>query len=187
MTNDKQLVVFGEEPETAYPSGYSTAATAKNLRAYLEAPLRRPWHVAIPLGIALSIAVAASLLLPKMYRSATLILVESEKMPDSFVRSMATETTNKRLTTIRQEILSRTRLEKIIDELKPFPGLMSITEGQLDGCIVGLHVFNLIGGDVSEHGSKDLKRLRGLPVTGIDSGSCVYSTRPGAGRTVDVR
>jgi len=129
MTNDKQLVVFGEEPEGAYPAGYSTAATAKSLRAYLEAPLRRPWLVLIPLGIALSLAAGASVFLAKMYRSATLILVESEKMPDSFVRSMATETTNKRLTTIRQEILSRTRLEKIIDELKPFPGRLSVTEG----------------------------------------------------------
>jgi hypothetical protein len=56
-----------------------------------------------------------------MYRSATLILVESEKMPDSFVRSMATETTNKRLVTIKQEILSRTRLQMVIEEFNPIP------------------------------------------------------------------
>jgi polysaccharide chain length determinant protein (PEP-CTERM system associated) len=131
MTNDKQLAVFGEEPEGGYQTGYSSAraASAKSLRAYVEAPLRRPLHVLVPLGITLSLAVGASVLLHKMYRSATLILVESEKMPDSFVRSMATETTNKRLMTIRQEILSRTRLEKILEELKPYPGNQSITEG----------------------------------------------------------
>jgi succinoglycan biosynthesis transport protein ExoP len=131
MTNDKQLTVFGEEGGGSYQAGYGSAraASAKNLRGYLEAPLRRPWHVLLPLGIAVCIAVSVSYFLPRMYRSGTLILVESEKMPDSFVRSMATETSNKRLMTIRQEILSRTRLETILEELKPYPNSQSITAG----------------------------------------------------------
>jgi polysaccharide biosynthesis transport protein len=133
MAKDTQLAVFNEEPDGGYTTGggygAARAASAKSLRTFLEAPLRRPFHMGIPLGIALALAVAASFILPKMYRSATLILVESEKMPDSFVRSMVTETTNKRLLTIRQEILSRTRLERILEELKPYPGTLSVTEG----------------------------------------------------------
>jgi len=131
MAKDTQLVVFGEEPDGGYPGGYtaSRAASVKSLRSFLEAPLRRPLHTAIPLLTTLALAVAAALILPKMYRSSTLILVESEKMPDSFVRSMATETSNKRLLTIRQEILSRTRLERILDELRPYAGTQSITQG----------------------------------------------------------
>jgi succinoglycan biosynthesis transport protein ExoP len=132
MTNDKQLAVFGEEAGGGgYQVGYGSAraASAKSLRGYLEAPLRRPLFVFIPLGIAACIAGSLSFMLPRMYRSSTLILVESEKMPDSFVRSMATETSIKRLMTIRQEILSRTRLETILEELKPYPKAESVTAG----------------------------------------------------------
>ncbi len=92
----------------------------QDLLEYLEIPLRRPWHVVVPFVLLVAAAVAASYLLPKKYRSSTLILVESEKVPDAFVASMATERTTKRLQTIRQEILSRTRLERVINELQPY-------------------------------------------------------------------
>lgn len=129
MSKDTQLVVFGEEPPPAYPGryGHSGSPALVNLRAYLEAPLRRPLLVLVPFGLILAGSVALGFVLPKMYRSATLILVESEKMPDSFVRSMATETTNKRLVTIKQEILSRTRLQMVIEEFNPYPGIQSQT------------------------------------------------------------
>jgi polysaccharide chain length determinant protein (PEP-CTERM system associated) len=87
---------------------------------YLEIPLRRPWHVTIPFVLIVAAALAVSFILPKKYKSSTLILVESEKVPDAFVASMATERTSKRLQTIRQEILSRTRLERVISELQPY-------------------------------------------------------------------
>jgi protein tyrosine kinase modulator len=92
----------------------------QDLLEYLEIPLRRPWHVVIPFVLLVTAAVATSYVLPKKYRSSTLILVESEKVPDAFVASMATERTTKRLQTIRQEILSRTRLERVINELQPY-------------------------------------------------------------------
>ena len=86
---------------------------AQDLLEYLETPLRRPWHVVVPFVLIVATAVAVAYLLPKKYRSSTLILVESEKVPDAFVASMATERTTKRLQTIRQEIMSRTRLERV--------------------------------------------------------------------------
>lgn len=129
MSKDTQLVVFGEEPQAPHPSAYGSAGSPAllNLRAYLEAPLRRPFLVLVPFGLILAASIALGLFLPKMFRSATLILVESEKMPDSFVRSMATETTHKRLGTIKQEILSRTRLQMVIEELNPYPEIQSQT------------------------------------------------------------
>jgi len=93
---------------------------AQDLLEYLEIPLRRPWHVVVPFVLIVATAVAVAYLLPKRYRSSTLILVESEKVPDAFVASMATERTSKRLQTIRQEIMSRTRLERVINELQPY-------------------------------------------------------------------
>jgi polysaccharide biosynthesis transport protein len=88
---------------------------------YLEVPLRWPLHVIVPTVIVSVLAVAASFVLPKRYRSSTLILVESEKVPDSFVQKMATETMTRRMQTIRQEVLSRTRLEQVIQDTNPYP------------------------------------------------------------------
>lgn len=93
----------------------------RDVLEYLEAPLRRPYHVLIPM-VAITVAsVVISFALPKRYRSSTLILVESEKVPDSFVPKMTTESTHKRLFTIKQEILSRTRLERVLKDTDPYP------------------------------------------------------------------
>ena len=105
------------------PRKQSALPSSIELLERLEVPLRHPWHVSIPFVLILASAVAASIVLPKRYRSSTLILVESEKMPDAFVTKMATERTAKRLQTIRQEILSRTRLETVLDEFKPYPAI----------------------------------------------------------------
>jgi polysaccharide chain length determinant protein (PEP-CTERM system associated) len=87
---------------------------------YLEVPVRRPWHVVIPLVIVTAIAIALAYFLPKKYKSSTLILVESDKMPDSFVTQISTDRTTRHLQTLKQEVLSRTRLEQVITELNPY-------------------------------------------------------------------
>jgi polysaccharide chain length determinant protein (PEP-CTERM system associated) len=87
---------------------------------YLEVPLRRPFHIAIPFLLVLALAVTAIFTLPKKYKSQTLILVESEKVPDSFVTQISTDRTSRHLQTIKQEILSRTRLERVVEELDPY-------------------------------------------------------------------
>jgi succinoglycan biosynthesis transport protein ExoP len=96
------------------------ADAARDVLDYLEIPLRHPWHVCVPFLLLVLLAAAACALLPKKYRSSTLILVESEKVPEAFVAKMATEQVTKRLQTIKQEILSRTRLETVIRELAPY-------------------------------------------------------------------
>ena len=95
--------------------------SVKDWQGYLEVPLRRPLFVLVPMVFLLTAMVIASFVLPKKYRSSTLILVESEKVPDAFVPKMATESMGQRLLTIRQEMLSRTRLERVISELDPYP------------------------------------------------------------------
>ena len=77
----------------------------------------------IPFCVILSVALVLGVKFPRKYRSATLILVEPNKVPDYFVTPMASETVDKRLQTIRQVILSRTRLEKMLNEVKPDPDM----------------------------------------------------------------
>jgi len=63
-----------------------------------------------------ALAAYLSAILPEVYRSSTLILVSPQKVPTSFVFSTVTTDLTERMQSITQEILSRTRLEKIVEE-----------------------------------------------------------------------
>ena len=59
----------------------------------------------------------ASWVVPARYKSGTLILVEQPTMPKDYVTPNVTDDLQERLQSITQQILSRTRLLHIIDEL----------------------------------------------------------------------
>lgn len=83
---------------------------------YLNIFQRRKWWIIIP-SVVIAVAVAGvSVKLPKFYRSQTVILVDPQKVPSEYVRQTVTSDVSDRLQTISQEILSRTRLQKIIDQ-----------------------------------------------------------------------
>ena len=94
--------------------------SAREVRRLVEAPLRRPRLVVVPLVLVLVGAVALSFLLPPRYTSQTLILVAPDRMPANFVPRMSTEKAGRRLRTLRQEVRSRTRLELVARELDPY-------------------------------------------------------------------
>jgi len=95
------------------------------VRHFLYAPLRRPILVAVPWAGILALSVAALFVLPKKYMSSALVLVESEKVPESFIPRVATRDAGQRLEAVRPEILSRTRLERVLAETKPYPEMSS--------------------------------------------------------------
>ena len=84
---------------------------------------RRKWWAILP---AVLIATAAFLwirTLPNQYMSDTLILVVPQQVPETYVRSTVTTRIEDRLQTITQQILSRTRLERIIQDFNLYPEL----------------------------------------------------------------
>lgn len=60
------------------------------------------------------------MLWPKSYRAKALVLIEAQKVPDKFVQSTVSTDVTDRIASISQEILSNTRLQKIIDDFKLF-------------------------------------------------------------------
>jgi polysaccharide chain length determinant protein (PEP-CTERM system associated) len=96
-------------------------------RHFLYAPLRRPLLVCVPWAAVFFLSIVALFLFPKRYVSSALVLVESEKVPESFIPKVATRDPGQRLEAVRPEILSRTRLEKVLEETKPYPDLDSKT------------------------------------------------------------
>ncbi|MFI5184316.1 MAG: GNVR domain-containing protein [Vicinamibacteria bacterium] len=116
--------------ETAgYADEAEESLTWEHLRRFVEAPLRRPLAVLVPWAAIFALSVLALFVLPKKYRSSTLILIESEKVPDSFVPKVSTEDTSRRIENIKPEILSRTRLETVLAETRPYPDIASLTVG----------------------------------------------------------
>jgi polysaccharide chain length determinant protein (PEP-CTERM system associated) len=91
-------------------------ATDFSLTDYLDLVWRRKGLVLLFAILGAVIAVGYSYVIPPLYRSTTLILVEPQKIPPSYVNSTVTSSVEDRLSTISQQILSRTNLEKIIQD-----------------------------------------------------------------------
>ena len=76
---------------------------------------RRWWVIVIPAAILPIIAYAVTFFVTPQYVSQTLVLVEQQKVPESYVKPVVTEDLNSRLATMREQILSRSRLAPIIE------------------------------------------------------------------------
>jgi len=75
---------------------------------------RRKWLLVVPLVLISAGTFVVALTLPNRFRSETVILVVPQRVPESYVRSTITARIEDRLSSIKQQILSRTRLELII-------------------------------------------------------------------------
>ncbi len=83
---------------------------------YIQIALRRRWWIIVPTVIITCATAAVTVKLPKYYRSETMIQVNPQKVPEKYVQSTVSTDITDRLQTISQEIMSRTRLQKIIDQ-----------------------------------------------------------------------
>ena len=85
------------------------------LEDYVGMLRRRIWWLIVPAVLAPAIAFGVSTMLPSRYTSQTLVLVEQQKVPDTLVRPVITEVLDERLATMKEQILSRSRLQPIIE------------------------------------------------------------------------
>jgi polysaccharide chain length determinant protein (PEP-CTERM system associated) len=99
-----------------------------NLQQYVGVIRRRHMYFLIPFFVGWLVVWSASWILPSRYRSGTLILVEQPSMPKDYVTPNVADDLQSRLQSITQQILSRTRLLHIIEELN----LYATSKGQLN-------------------------------------------------------
>jgi len=85
---------------------------------YISILRRRKWLIIVPVLLGPIIAYGISLKLPSQYTSQTLVLVEQQKVPGSYVEAVVTEDLNARLATMQEQILSRTRLQPTIERFQ---------------------------------------------------------------------
>jgi polysaccharide chain length determinant protein (PEP-CTERM system associated) len=84
--------------------------------------LRRYWWiVVVSTSLCTAIGVALAVFLPKRYTSQTMILVEQPTVPTEYVKPVITGDLNHRLASMQEQILSRTRLQPIIEKFGLYP------------------------------------------------------------------
>jgi protein tyrosine kinase modulator len=77
---------------------------------------RRIWVLLLPVALLSAGAYLVALSLPARFKSETIILVEGPAVDPAIVKPIAGGDPNQRLATMREEILSRTRLQQIVEK-----------------------------------------------------------------------
>jgi polysaccharide biosynthesis transport protein len=85
---------------------------------YVRMVVKHKWQVAIcTLALTLGFTVVIAKL-PNVYEATTTILVDPQQVPEKYVMPVVSSDAYARLNTIKQQVLSRTRLETIINNYK---------------------------------------------------------------------
>lgn len=74
-------------------------------------------------AVGLIAAVGLAKYLPNQYRSETVIMLVPQRIPDSYVKTTVTDKIEDRLASLQEQILSRSRLERIILDLNLYDSL----------------------------------------------------------------
>lgn len=98
---------------------------------YLAILRRHKWLLILSAVLGTAGAYAVSWALPSRYSSETLVLVEQPTVPDSYVKPVVAGNLSRRLASMQEQILSRTRLQQIVEQYnlyKKDSGGMSMEE-----------------------------------------------------------
>ncbi len=90
-------------------------------RDYWETAVRRRWFLMAPFFVAVLLAYIAGYLWPQAYSSEALILVEQQKVPEQYVTPNVVAEPRDRLQSMTQQILSRTRVRRLIEQFNLYP------------------------------------------------------------------
>ena len=91
-------------------------------KSIIDLIIKRRWIVMIPFCLAMIVGMYKAVTLPRIYEASTLILIQPQRVPENYVQSIVSTDTSERISTLSQQVLSRTNLEKLINEFKLFQG-----------------------------------------------------------------
>ena len=86
--------------------------------------LKRRWAlILLPILLMPLVGLGVSFLIKPEYLSQTLVLIEQQKVPDDYVKPVVNEDLDARLASMKEQILSRSRIEPIVDQFNLYPKL----------------------------------------------------------------
>ncbi len=91
-----------------------------NIQDILDALIKKWYWVTMPLIFFLLAGIWFYVVLPRSYEATTLILVQSQEIPQNYVQATVSEGVAERVRTLSQEVLSRSNLEAIIKDMNLF-------------------------------------------------------------------
>jgi succinoglycan biosynthesis transport protein ExoP len=101
------------------------------LGTYLDIARRRTsWIILTSIGLFVVMTIYAKRL-PNIYSAETVILVDSAQVPDKYVPTINTGDIAGRLTTLQQQVLSPTRLKKLVESQGLYPDGTGRTEAEV--------------------------------------------------------
>ena len=83
--------------------------------------IRHKWLIVGSTIVSLGLAWLFLAVTPKIYRSNTLVIVENQQIPESYVSAVVAGSVAERLTVIKQQVLSRTVMNRVIDDYSLLP------------------------------------------------------------------
>ena len=95
----------------------------QGLQDYLAVFRRRRTLTLLVGGVLLIISLAAAFLWPATYKSMATILIEEQEIPSELVHSTITSYADQRIETIKQQVMSRTTLWKVVEQYNLYPDL----------------------------------------------------------------
>ncbi len=105
---------------------------ALTVQDYTTILKRRWWIIALPAIIFPIVGVGITFLVQPQYVSQTLVLVEQQKVPESYVKAVVSEDLSGRLASMKEQILSRSRLQPIIERFNLFANSRLTMDERID-------------------------------------------------------
>jgi polysaccharide chain length determinant protein (PEP-CTERM system associated) len=103
-----------------------------SIHDYVEMLKRRVWLILISSVVFLGIGVALSHVISPRYVSQTLVLIEQQKVPEDYVKPVVSEDLGERLASMKEQILSRSRIEPIVDRFNLFAANNRTMDDRID-------------------------------------------------------
>ena len=95
----------------------------QSLQTYVAMFHRRRTLIVLAGGVLLSLSLAAAFLWPATYKSMATILIEEQEIPSELVHSTITSYADQRIETIKQQVMSRTTLWKVVEQYNLYSDL----------------------------------------------------------------
>ena len=93
---------------------------------------RRFWLILISAIPLLAVGIGVSYIIPPQYMSQTLVLIEQQKVPEDYVKPVVNEDLDARLASMKEQILSRSRIEPIIERFNLYAGSKATMDDRVE-------------------------------------------------------
>lgn len=82
---------------------------------------QRRWFLIVPVAVMAVVGAIAAFVIPPLYRSQAVIVIESQQLPANLVNSPLTDVIDQRIARVRQKVLSRPQLIRLIRQNNLYP------------------------------------------------------------------